>query len=549
MNKKKVIILIIYLFIVFLILKFIPTVNNPLMPGINNIMKLFVGIILGFLPFIISNKMDGNLSLFKKNTVDQGSAKKGNINELKGLTVPVNSKKNAGFLLSKNVRLSLDKSFEHVAIIGPTGAGKSSSFFIPTILDCDGTYSIVIVDPKKEIHAKTSNYLKSLGMDIIQLMPLDSKNNKIHYNPLLIAETNTQIRELSQLILVNGSKAIEQQMGGSSGGGDQASWINMAVPLFTATLAYVRKFGTKKSIAEAIDIILDMGIDQKSLNKAEEMFQNDPIALKNFKIFKSSGGSEKTISSIKSVLGNNVQLFIDENIEEFTKTPFNISTATGQLVIDKNKMFDPKSLRKKPTALFVSVEEIKSDYTSPLMAVFYSQILDICMSNFDDVYKCPVLFLLDEFANIGVVPSIEKITATARSRKIGISIGIQGIEQLKNNYGENNANTILNNLKTKVFYPGLAMETAKYASDLSGYGTVESKNYSSGDSSGKNVIENLIKGDNISTSGVRRELYTSDEIRRLADGKLLIIAHNRNPVEDDQNIYYTQKKYLKKIKN
>lgn len=565
MDKKKVSILIIYILLSIGIIAFIPhlinfspsgdSISNTFWKssagyGISKLLQIIIAIILIIVPFVVLKDSAGSSigGIFKKNTVDQGTAKKGTISELKGLTIPIESKKGGGYTLSKNVRLSSEKSYEHVAIIGPTGSGKSTSFFIPTLLDADGTYSFVVTDPKGELCNITSPYLKSLGMNIVKLTPLKPKENPFFYNPLLVAETNTQIRELAQLILVNGSKAIELQMGSSGGGGDQASWINMAIPLFTASLAYAKKYGKKKTISEAIDIVLDMGIDKKSLDKAEELFKQDEISLKNFKIFKSAGGSDKTISSIKSVLSSNIQLFLDENISEFTKTPFTLSTSTGQLVIDNNKLFDPRLLREKPTALFVCVEEIKSDYVAPLMSVFYSQLLDLCMSNFNDKYKTPVLFMLDEFANIGVIPTISKIAATARSRKIGISIGLQGVEQLKRNYGEDNANDILNNLKSKVFFSGLTGDSAKYASDLAGFGTVESKNYSTGDSGSQDFLSGLFKGPNVSVSGVRRELYTPDEIRRLADDKVLIIAHNRNPVQDNKNTYYTQNRYKKKLK-
>ena len=564
-KNKKIIIGILYVVMSIIILAMVPKlILFSVSSGINTtfwassagkmlikMIQVIVAIFLIIIPFVVLQR---NGDLFKKNLTsgkdNQGSAKKGSVAELKGLTVPINAKSGGGYTLSKNVRLSAAKSYEHVAIIGPTGAGKSTSFFIPCLLDADGTHSFVVTDPKGELHRLTGPYLRSLGMDVIKIDPLNMNGGGDYlYNPLLIAEDFTQIRELAQLILVNGSKSVDIQMGGG-GGGDQSSWINMSIPLLAAALSYSKNFGQRKSINEAIDICLSIGDSKKELDKAEELFKNDPIAHKNFLIFKSAGGSDKTLSSIKSVLTSNIQLFLDDKIENFVKTPLRINKSTGVKEIDFSKLFDPRMLREKPTALFVCVPEIKSDYMAPLMAVFYSQLLTSNMSYFDDKkYKCPVLYLLDEFANIGVIPTIPTIAATARSRKLGLSIGIQGIDQLKRNYGEENAQNLLNNLKSKVIYSGLTGTNAEYVSDLCGVTTIEVESSSISKGGGQDFMSNMFGTPQTTKNKQQRTLYTKDEIRRLDEDKVLIIAHNRNVVEDYKNTYYTQKRYTSKINN
>lgn len=563
---KKIIIGVCYIIVSIVIVTMIPSlVNYSVSDGINTtfwatsggktiikMIQIFITFVLIIIPIIVLVK-NGDFSLTGKSLADskenQGSAKKGKISELKGLTVPVNVKKGGGYTLSKGVRLSAAKSYEHVAIIGPTGAGKSTSFFIPCLCDADGTHSFVVTDPKGELCRKCGPYLKSIGMDVVKLDPLNMNGGSDYlYNPLLIAEDFTQIRELAQLILVNGAKTVEIQMGGG-GGGDQATWINMATPLLAAALAYSKKFGTRKSINEAIDICLSIGDKKADLDKAEQLFKEDTIAHKNFLIFKSAGGSEKTLSSIKSVLTSNIQLFLDEKVEAFVRTPSKIDKATGKKVVDYNKMFDPRALREKPTALFVCVPETKSDYMAPLMSVFYSQLLTSNMNYFDnEKYKTPVLYLLDEFANIGVIPLIATIAATARSRKLGLSIGIQGVDQLDRNYGRENAQNLLNNLKSKVIYSGLSGDNAKYVSELCGVTTIEVSSTSISKGSGGDFVSNMFGSKQTSKNTQQRVLYTEDEIRRLPDDKVLIIAHNRNCVLDDKNTYYTQKRYTSKVK-
>jgi len=541
LTKKEITVGVIYIILAIIVVIFLPKIlsfgNPSLEIQLKKGMKAFQLMMFFFLlllPIVIMNKNGGFLGGKSASKYgNQGTAKEGNIGELHDLSGK------DGFTLSKNIRLSASKSYEHVAIIGPTGSGKSTSFFIPNLLDLDGTHSAVVTDPKGELHDLTYSYLKSLGYNIIKLEPLNPEKNKFYYNPLLIVEDSTQIREIAQLILTNGNKSVELSTGGSSGG---AEWINMSIPLLTATFAYVKEFGKEKTINESIDIIL-----QDDLKTMEEKFKKCSKAYRQFLIFKASSGSERTLSSIKSVLTSNVQLFLDDKVEEFTKSPIEVN-AIGNPVINMNKVFNPKLLREKPTILFVCVPETKSTYMMPLMSVFYSQVLDVCMT-IKEGY--PILFMLDEFANIGIIPSIANITATARSRKIGLSLGLQGVEQLKRNYGYENASDILNNLKTKVIFSGLTGESAQYVSDLAGVTTIETKSYSTNQgltNNAQDVISNVFGGQNVSRSGVRRELMTTDEVRRMDENEVLIIAHNKNPVRDNKNTYYTQKRYTSKVK-
>jgi len=488
------------------------TSQSKFTPGIKAFQGLFF-VLLIIVPIVVLSKNDmlngfnlnigggsnggGNSNKFSKSKTkygNQGTAKEGNISELKGLTGK------DGFAISKGVRLSAEKSYEHVMVLGPTGSGKSTSFFIPNLLDLDGKHSAVVTDPKGELHELTSPYLESLGYNIIKLEPLKPEKNEFFYNPLAIIEDATGIRDIAQLILTNGNKAVEISTGSSSGG---AEWINMSIPLLAASFAYVMEFGVEKSIPEALDIILN-----DNLKEMEVKFRKCKNAFKLFLIFKAAGESEKTISSIKSVLTTNVQLFTDPKVAKFVSPPL-VYNENGEKVPDVDRLLNPKILREKPTVLFVCIPESKSTMMMPLMSVFFTQLLDITMEHKDG---CPILYMLDEFSNIGIIPSIATVTATARSRNIGISIGIQGVEQLKRNYGEENASDIMNNLKTKLVYSGLTGNSAQYVSDLAGVTTIETKSYSTNSGQGQDFIGSMVGGKNVSTSGTRRELITPDEV-------------------------------------
>lgn len=522
----------IILFIMLLVIPVVILAKNDKLEDVLGSLGGIPEVLAGLASNIGKGGTSGGGSKLKKSKTkygDQGTARIGNLRELNGLTGT------DGFTISKNVRLSAEKSYEHVMVLGPTGSGKSSSFFIPNLLDLDGIHSAVVTDPKGEMYELTSPYLESLGYNIVKLEPLHPERNEFFYNPLAIIDDATEIRNIAQLILTNGNKAVEISTGSSSSG---AEWINMSIPLLAASFAYVKEFGKTKSIPEAIDIILN-----GNLKSMDEMFRKCPDAYKLFLIFKSAGESEKTISSIKSVLTTNVQLFTDPKVAKFVTAPM-VYNEDGEKIPDEERLFNPLILRKKPTVLFVCVPEAKATMMMPLMSVFFTQLLEITM---EQKTGQPILYMLDEFANIGVIPSIATVTATARSRKIGISIGIQGVEQLKRNYGDENAEDIMNNLKTKMIYSGLTGTSAQYVSDLAGVTTIETKSYSTQNTPGQDVVTSIFTGPSVQKSGTRREVITPDEVRRMDEDKVLIIAHNRNPVFDAKNSYFKQKKYTEKI--
>ena len=458
---------------------------------------------------------------------NQGTAKEGSVSDLKDYMG------NDGFTISKRIRLSAKASYEHVLVLGPTGSGKSSAFFIPNLLDMDGSHSAVVTDPKGEMCEKTRPYLESLGYNIIKITPLEPKTNEFRYNPLFLCDDDQKIREIAQTILINGGKSVEVATGS---GMSSSEWINMSIPLFAASLAYAKHHGEFGTIPEAIEIIL-----KKDLDEMDEMFQKNKFAYRQFLIFKSSAESEKTLASIKSVLTTNVQIFLEDKIELFV-TPEIDYNEYGDKIVKRESMFDPRILREQPTVMFLCIPEHEANYMMPITSVMYSQILNLNIAKADGY---PILCFFDEFPNSGSVLGIDTIISTCRSRRIGISICTQGVEQLKQVYGENITSTLLNNLKTKLIFAGLTGDSAKYVSDLSGFTTVETKNYSSG-GSGQTLTDGLFSK-NVSKSGARRELLTTDEIRTMPKDQVLVIAQNANPIFDSINSYFTQARYKKKL--
>lgn len=329
-----------------------------------------------------------NLLLGKPSTSknELGSAKLGTASSLAGLTG------NDGLLLSKKVQLNEKTCFEHLAIIGPTGSGKSSTFFIPNLLNLPANASMVISDPKGELYQKTAAYNESLGRKCILFAPLEPQHSE-KYNPLEVANTVTEIREIAQSLLINGANAVALATG-KSGGGD-SEWINMSVPLLAASLLFCKEAGGEIcNIGSALDLILE-----KDAEQLEMIFTHSSDAvLKQYNVFKQASGSEKTVSSIKTVLSSNLQLFTDQTIRHVTCNETD---------------FHPEALKDTPTAIYIMCPENKSSYASPFMSIFYSQIINRVME-----YKgndLPVYMLLDEFANSMTRSTVKTVGITDKA--------------------------------------------------------------------------------------------------------------------------------------
>ncbi len=139
-----------------------------------------------------------------------------------------------------------------------------------------------------------------------------------------------------------------------------------------------------------------------------------------------------------------------------------------------------------------------------------------------------IFFLMDEFANIGKIPSFAQLAATVRSRKMSFCVALQGVEQLAREYSREEQTDIINNLKTKIFFPGCTGESGELLSTMIGNSTIKTKQ------------EFNPKPWDVSNYQ-RQELLSADELRRLEDGKITVLAHNLNPVILNTEFYFKNK--------
>lgn len=441
-----------------------------------------------------------------------------NLRELKEF-----NKKN-GIQLSKNFSLAEKYCFEHVCVLGPTGAGKTTSIFYPNLLQKEsfsgGLSSIIITDPKGELYRDTSDFQEQIGRKIVLFAPLEPKHS-FKYNPLEFCESASEVIDLAGNLLATGGKALEIQSGKSGG---SVEWINMAKPLWASALLYTWYKGNGlNTISNALDLILNASAEQ--LEKILGQSEHEEVK-RQFNSFNQSAGSERTVSSIKVTLSTNLQLFTDPSIRELTS----------------RNTFDFASLRKERTALYISYPERYAARIAPLLSIFFMQMINTLMENKNLVKDyLPVYFMFDEFANIGQIPNFATLASTVRSRKISFLCCLQSKNQLKNVYGFYDE-TILANLKTKCVYGALQdLDTTRYVSELCGEVEVTT--------SSKSVSDNQNKANSYNYSTTKKKLLTSDEVMRISKENILLLVQNNKPLLDKTNVFYTQKKYTSLVRN
>lgn len=420
-----------------------------------------------------------------------------------------------GMIISENIRLKEKYDFEHLAVIAPTGSGKTTKLFYPNLLDSSIKGSLIIIDPKGELYRDTSNFQRECGRRVLKFSPLEPSSSE-KYNLLEQCEDTTEVIQLASTLLLNGALSIELMSGKKSGG---VEWIQMAEPLLSAALLFVRGLEAPyNSVEYAFKTVINSNQEELDLLLGEH---EDEEITTQYNIFKTVAKSANTAGSIKVTLASNLKLFTDKNIN----------------YVNSNTTFTAQELRKEPTALYITFPERKSAYLAPYLAPFFSQFIDKLLDTYS--YKSePIHFFMDEFPNIGLINNMSLHCATVRSRRISFTLCMQSITQLYQTYGHENGKAILNNLKTKIILPALSdSDSLQYIEGLCGKCEISSIT--------KNESEDKTS---TSTSTSTRNVLNMDEIRRLDDNKVLIVMSNKQPVTDEMRGFYEYSKYNDRVK-
>ncbi len=398
---------------------------------------------------------------------------------------------------------------KNVLIVGGSGSGKTRFWLKPNLLQCHSSY--VITDPKGGIVEECGAVLVRNKYRIKIFNTINFKKS-MHYNPFAYIHSEKDILKLVTTLMVNTQ--------GEGKGGDQF-WEKAEKLLYTALIAYIhyiapveeQNFGTLITFLNAMEVRED---DETFQNPVDQMFealeQKSPnhFAVRQYKLFKLSAG--KTAKSILISCGARLAPFDIAELREITRY--------DELELD--------TLGDRKTALFLIMSDTDSTFNF-LISMIYSQLFNLLCEKADDVYhgRLPVHVrcLIDECANIGQIPNLEKLVATIRSREISACLVLQAQSQLKAIY-KDNADTIIGNMDTRIFLGGSEPTTLKELSAALGKETIDM--FNTGVSKGSQESHSV----NYQRTG--HELASVDELAVLDGGKCILQLRGVRPFMSDK---------------
>ena len=398
---------------------------------------------------------------------------------------------------------------KNVLVVGGSGSGKTRFWLKPNLLQCHSSY--VVTDPKGSIVVECGNALLKNGYKVKILNTINFKKS-MHYNPFSYVHSEKDILKLVTTLMTNTK--------GEGSGGDPF-WEKSERLLLTALIAYLhyeapveeQNFATLLEMLNTMQVLED---DEEYQNPVDLLFEElakkkpNSFAGRQYKLYKLAAG--KTAKSILISCGARL-------------APFDIQELRDLTMYDELQL---DTLGDKQTALFLIMSDTDSTFNF-LISMVYTQLFNLLCDKADDVYggKLPihVRCLIDECANIGQIPNLEKLVATIRSREISASIILQSQSQLKTIY-KDAADTIVGNCDSTLFLGGKEKSTLKEISELLGKETIDLYNQS--ENRGSQVSHGL------SYQKLGKELMTQDELAVMDGGKCIFMLRGVRPFLSDK---------------
>ena len=398
---------------------------------------------------------------------------------------------------------------KNVLVVGGSGSGKTRFWLKPNLLQCHSSY--VVTDPKGSIVVECGNVLLKNGYKVRILNTINFKKS-MHYNPFAYVHSEKDILKLVTTLMTNTK--------GEGSGGDPF-WEKSERLLLTALIAYLhyeapveeQNFATLLEMLNTMQVLED---DEEYQNPVDLLFEElgkkkpNSFAVRQYKLYKLAAG--KTAKSILISCGARLAPF---DIQELRNL-----TMYDELALD--------TLGDKKTALFLIMSDTDSTFNF-LISMVYTQLFNLLCDKADDVYggKLPihVRCLIDECANIGQIPNLEKLVATIRSREISACLVLQARSQLKAIY-KDNADTIVGNMDSQIFLGGSEPTTLKDLSEMLGKETIDAFNTS--DTRGNSPSY----GTTFQKMG--HELLSRDELAVLDGGKCILQLRGVRPFLSDK---------------
>ena len=446
--------------------------------------------------------------------MEYGSARWGTAKDIEPFMAP---KFSDNIILTKTERLMMSNRppdpknarNKNVLVVGGSGSGKTRFWLKPNLLQCHSSY--VVTDPKGSIVVECGNALLKKGYKVRILNTINFKKS-MHYNPFSYVHSEKDILKLVTTLMTNTK--------GEGSGGDPF-WEKSERLLLTALIAYLhyeapveeQNFATLLEMLNTMQVLED---DEEYQNPVDLLFEElakkkpNSFAGRQYKLYKLAAG--KTAKSILISCGARL-------------APFDIQELRDLTMYDELQL---DTLGDKKTALFLIMSDTDSTFNF-LISMVYTQLFNLLCDKADDQYggKLPVHVrcLIDECANIGQIPNLEKLVATIRSREISACLVLQARSQLKAIY-KDNADTIVGNMDSQIFLGGSEPTTLKELSETLGKETIDSFNTS--DTRGNSPSYGT------SFQKLGHELMSRDELAVLDGGKCILQLRGVRPFLSDK---------------
>ena len=446
--------------------------------------------------------------------MEYGSARWGTPKDIEPFMAP---KFSDNIILTKTERLMMSNRppdpknarNKNVLVVGGSGSGKTRFWLKPNLLQCHSSY--VITDPKGSIVVECGNALLKNGYKL-KILNTINFSKSMHYNPFAYVHSEKDILKLVTTLMTNTK--------GEGSGGDPF-WEKSERLLLTALIAYLhyeapveeQNFATLLEMLNTMQVLED---DEEYQNPVDLLFEElakkkpNSFAGRQYKLYKLAAG--KTAKSILISCGARL-------------APFDIQELRDLTMYDELQL---DTLGDKKTALFLIMSDTDSTFNF-LISMVYTQLFNLLCDKADDVYggKLPihVRCLIDECANIGQIPNLEKLVATIRSREISACLVLQARSQLKAIY-KDNADTIVGNMDSQIFLGGSEPTTLKDLSEMLGKETIDAFNTS--DTRGNSPSY----GTTFQKMG--HELLSRDELAVLDGGKCILQLRGVRPFLSDK---------------
>ena len=475
---------------------------------------LLIGLCAGVLLALAVWVKRQNAKKFRRN-VEHGSARWGTAKDISPFMDPDPAN---NIILTKTEQITMNNRpkdpttsrNKNVVVIGGSGSGKTRFVIKPNLLQCTSEMypcSFVVTDPKGDIVVDVGNVLLQNGYQIRVLNTINFKNS-MHYNPFAYIHSEKDILKLVDCLIINTTDK-------SKTGGDEF-WTKAERLLYTALIGYIHYEAPEEeqNMTTLVDMINSMEVredDELFMNRVDLLFMEledkDPhhFAVRQYQKYKLAAG--KTAKSILISAGARLAPFDIQELRDLTEY--------DELGLD--------TLGDRKTALFIIMSDTDDTFNF-LISMVYTQMFNLLCEKADNVYggRLPihVRCLIDEAANIGQIPRLERLVATIRSREISAMLIYQALSQLKAQY-KDSADTILGNMDSTLFLGGKEGSTLKELSEMLGKETIDT--FNTGESRGRETSHSL----NYQKLG--KELMTRDELAVMDGSKCILQLRGVRP--------------------